>query len=142
MSAIVTKLSDQTYPGFDEFKKYFSSCAAAFPRYAPDINSNSDTITFWGEASAMQDVLNTPEFRLMWNLLPAGMDAVTAFVQVYALKYPKHMSLDGMTGTYTLRVNIWNSLWEEQNEAQYSQQHRYAFSVKENRRDTLLTICL
>ncbi|MFK8905573.1 hypothetical protein [Streptomyces sp. YS-3] len=142
MSAIVRKLSDQTWPGFDDFKKYFLSCAAEFPKWAPDIKDTGDRITFAGTGDDMVKVLNSPEFRTFWNLLPAGMDAATAFCQLYALKYPSYMGLEGKTGTYTLRMNVWTDLWEQQNEAQFTQSHRLTFLVRGDRENTEITICL
>ncbi|MFI9162815.1 hypothetical protein [Kitasatospora aureofaciens] len=132
------KMSDQTYPGFGEFRNYFQSCSAAYPRWAPDITNDAHKIAFEGTAADMEAVLNSAQFRFMWSLLPAGTNAVMAFVWLYALKYPKYMGLQGVTGTYALNVHVWHDVVEVQNEAQLKQQHTFAFQVGSGRSLSLL----
>ncbi|MFH8561964.1 hypothetical protein [Streptomyces sp. NPDC017988] len=144
MSAIVRKLSDATYPGFDEFKTYFQSCADAFPGYADDIVlvQNDSMIQFNGGAAPVTAVLNKPEFRYLWTLLPAGMDAFTAFVQLHVLTSAEAMGLDGMTGTYTIKVHSYPAIYESQNEAQCSQEHRMYLEAKGGSEIVDVTVCL
>ncbi|WP_369394707.1 hypothetical protein AB5J72_49840 [Streptomyces sp. CG1] len=147
MGHIVRKLSDAAYPGFDEFRTYFDSCSDEFPAFAPAVTPviavKDSQIQFEGQPEDVDAVLNKTEFRWMWNLLPAGTDAFVAFVQLYALKYAKLMGLDGLKGTYTIRVRTYLQLTEHQNEAQLSQNHRMHLTADENSwGPEEVTICL
>ncbi|MFH8409567.1 hypothetical protein ACH4FX_33015 [Streptomyces sp. NPDC018019] len=143
MSAIVRKLSDATYPGFEEFKAYFQSCAGAFPDFNDAVLVKNDTmIQFNGGAKAVTDVLNKPEFRHLWTLLPAGMDAFTAFAQLHVLNHAEVLGLGDTTGTYTIKVHSFPRILEHQNEAQLTQDHRVHLEAVGDSEYIDVTVCL
>ncbi|MFE0063148.1 hypothetical protein [Streptomyces sp. NPDC059003] len=146
MSGVVQKLSERTWPGFEEFKTYFMSCSGAFPQ-PPNIHVQGDMIAFGADTSDIAELdkcMNSNVFRLMWNLLPAGMDIVAACSQLYALKNRKLMGLDGLSGTYMLRIKTCQRVKEYQEEQEHIQEHqvrRYE-SVQSSYCPAQFTVCL
>lgn len=164
--AIERKLSDATWPGFEDFKQYFESCAQHFWAYktAQGVHATSSAIVF-GDAPVQQigttmgsfgrpervmsetsdemvRILNTPEFRAMYNLLPAGTHVVSAFCQLYVLKYREKLGLARARGTYTLKFSVWPHVTEHQNEAQLSQETVITYSASANKKTWPVTVCL
>ncbi len=92
-NAIIKKWSEQTYPGFEEFKSYVESCDLV--SYKNDgVNRNNDDSCIWfNDASGgrpqadMEYILNVPKFRHFHNLMPAGTDPAIAFCQLMTLRY-------------------------------------------------------
>ncbi|QWQ43759.1 hypothetical protein KME66_24370 [Streptomyces sp. YPW6] len=164
--AIERKLSDATWPGFEDFRQYFESCAQRFWDYraSQGVHATSSAIVFGdGEVkqigttlgsfgrlepvmSEKQDemvrIMNTPEFRAMYNLLPAGTHVVTAFCQLYVLKYRQKLGLANARGTYTLTFSVWPHVSEHQNEAQLSQETLITYSASGTRKNWPVTVCL
>ncbi|NLU68528.1 hypothetical protein [Streptomyces sp. HNM0574] len=161
--AIERKLSDATWPGFEDFKRYFESCAQQFWEYKTPkgVHPTSSAIVF-GDGEVKQTgttgfpprpvmsetcdemvrILNTAEFRAMYNLLPAGTHVVSAFCQLYVLKYREKLGLAGARGTYTLRFSVWPDVLEHQDEAQFSQDTLVRYSASDSKRTWPVTVCL
>ena len=158
--AIYTKLSDSSYPGFSELRKYIESCG--IPDYwsgESKVNKNDDHAWFENSGrqhyggymmgnisdndSEMTNVINTPEFRFFHNLLPAGTDVVTAFCQLMAIKYEKKLGLAGLRGTYKVKFNVWTKVVTHKNEAQLNQEITFYYSIDTNSKaDFHAIICL
>ncbi|MGP8298187.1 hypothetical protein ACTPOK_09600 [Streptomyces inhibens] len=165
-AAIVKRLSNTTYPGFEEFRRYFDSYRWRFPRFPPGVFVKGDAVWFgdnskWtstsasdphdldddGEAqiAAVETVraLNSPDFRALWNLLPAGTDAFVAFIQIYMLNDCPIDDLDGHPGTYTIRVASYLTILEHQVETPIFQANQKHLSVLQpSWGATEVTVCL
>lgn len=175
-AAIVRKLSNATYPGFDEFRGYIRSFKWRFPYFAKGIVSpdrpsslfvRDDAVWFGDNTKKVTEVqedlhggeyeaesgvevaavetertLNSPIFRALWNLLPAGTDAFTAFVQIQMLKDCPIEDLDS-SGTFTIRVASYPVIIEHQTEVMVFRDHRKHLSVLQSSWGASeVTVCL
>ena len=142
--AIIRKWSDQTYPGFEEFKNYVESCSIIDYKNH-DVNRGDNSIWFRdasGRASGeMEKLLNVAKFRHFHNLMPAGTDPVTAFCQLMVLRYRSRLNLDNESGTYLVRFNVWTRVSTNKNEAQLSQDVMFSYSAS-SKKDFNTIICL
>ncbi|WP_330925567.1 hypothetical protein [Candidatus Sororendozoicomonas aggregata] len=147
-SPIIKKWSDQTYPGFEDFKNYVESCDVI--SYKNDEvhrdNSNNDCIWFRDASSGraqsdMEYVLNTPKFRHYHNLMPAGTDPAVAFCQLMVLQYRSKLELMGESGTYLIRFSVWANTYTQKNEAQLSQKVNFSYSADDKSFHNMI-ICL
>ncbi len=146
-NAIVRKWSNQTYPGFEEFKSYVESCDIV--SYKNDeVHRNDDDSCIWFRGASdgrdqadMEYILNVPKFRHFFNLMPAGTDPAITFCQLMALRYKSKLNLSDESGTYLIRFHVWNTIYAHKNEAQLSQQVTYDFSAS-NKDYSNMIICL
>lgn len=145
-AAVVDGWTQRVYPGFEEFATYFDSCWNTFPSFTPGVFIRDNAIWFGeevrtrhphgmdnieGPAGEMTKILNGPEFRWMWNLLPAGTDAFTAFIQLYTMMNASVIDLGDWTGTYTIRVAACREIMEQQLEGPHAQTHRMSLEAVE-----------
>lgn len=109
MSVIVSRLGDAMPPGFIDFADFFTSWQDAFWVYRKDdVKNDYNSIVFGGTSAGDQLwVMNQPEFRMLHNLLPAGTTPVTAFCQIYSLKYRRQMQTTDISGLYTIKFTLW-----------------------------------
>ncbi|MCX5413325.1 hypothetical protein [Streptomyces sp. NBC_00059] len=142
MSAVVRTVSESTWPGFVEFRSYFMSCADAFWDWPGHVRERDSVFEFCGSSDDMVAIMNRPEFRAMRNLLPAGTDAVTAFCQIYALKYGEELGLSGASGTYTLRCRLWPRVIENRDSTWPRQDSVFTHSVTGSWDVLEVTVCL
>ncbi|MFI7276345.1 hypothetical protein [Streptomyces sp. NPDC049879] len=109
MSVIVRRLGDALPPGFTEFADFFAGWQDAFWAYPKDdVRNDYNSIVFGGTSADEQlRIMNQPEFRLLHSLLPAGTTPVTAFCQIYSLKYRRQMLTLEISGLYTIKFTLW-----------------------------------
>ncbi|MFJ8254117.1 hypothetical protein [Streptomyces sp. NPDC094466] len=109
MSVIVRRLGDAMPPGFTEFAEFFGSWQSAFWPYRKDeVKNDYNSIVFGGTSATDQLwIMQQPEFRLLHNLLPAGTSPVSAFCQIYSLKYRQQMQTSEISGLYTIKFTLW-----------------------------------
>lgn len=142
--AILRKVSTATWPGFEDFQEYFRGCSEQFWSYRSnhDVKRTDSAIVFGGpRVSDMLRIMDQPEFRMLHNLLPAGTDAVTAFCQIYALKYRDRLGLQDTHGTYTINFEVWSHICTE-NIGTGTVQFRYKIDSNSAKAVLPLTICL
>ncbi|MFJ7626610.1 hypothetical protein ACIQZN_08985 [Streptomyces sp. NPDC097595] len=96
-------------PGFTDFAEFFMSWRDAFWAYREDdVTNDYNSIVFGGPSAGDQLwIMDQPEFRMLHNLLPAGTTPVTAFCQIYSLKYRRQMLTTGISGLYTIKFTLW-----------------------------------
>ncbi len=143
--AVIRKWSDQTYPGFDEFRRYVESCKILDYKNH-EVHRNDKCIWFRdassGRASAdMEYILNVAKFRHFHNLMPAGTDPAIAFCQLMVLRYRSQLDLANESGTYLIRFNVWSDINTNKNEAQLSQRVNFSYSAS-NKSDNNMIVCL
>ncbi|PJN30732.1 hypothetical protein CG717_18265 [Streptomyces sp. CB02613] len=109
MSVIVRRLGDAMPPGFADFAEFFASWQNEFWAYRKDeVKNDFNSIIFGGTSASDQLwIMDQPEFRLLHNLLPAGTTPVTAFCQIYSLKYRQKMLTTEISGLYTIKFTLW-----------------------------------
>ncbi|MEL6722571.1 MAG: hypothetical protein AAFP10_05040 [Pseudomonadota bacterium] len=143
-NAVIRKWSDQTYPGFEDFKNYVESCSILDYKNH-EVHRNDNCIWFrdaGGRASSdMEYILNVAKFRHFHNLMPAGTDPAVAFCQLMVLRYQSKLDLANESGTYLMRFNVWSDIYTNKNEAQLTQQVNFSYSAS-NKSDNNIIVCL
>lgn len=116
-SFFVRKLSDKTYPGFEEFKSYFIGCdGMKYPGdriYADETNNHTvwfDDAVSGSPHDDIEAVLNGAEFRHFYPLLPSGIHPLVAFCQLMILTYRSKLGIESEFGTYDVRFHVWQVL--------------------------------
>jgi hypothetical protein len=145
-NAIIRKWSDQTYPGFEEFKNYVESCDILSYRNDEVHRNDSDSCIWFKDASGrasadMEYILNVAKFRHFHNLMPAGTDPAIGFCQLMVLKYRSKLNLNNESGTYLMRFHVWTDIYTNKNEAQYSQKVNFSYSAS-NKEYYNMIVCL
>lgn len=146
-NAIKRKWSEQSYPGFEELKRYIESCDIISYKNDEVHRSDSDSCIWFRDASGgrtqadMEYVLNTPKFRHFHNLMPAGTDPVVAFCQLMVLQYRSKLNLTNESGTYLICFSVWKDVYVQKNEAQMTQQVNFDYSTN-NKQSFNAIVCL
>ncbi|VXD20277.1 hypothetical protein [Planktothrix paucivesiculata] len=138
----IDKISDQSYPGFQELKQYLLSCN--LPSYAKGVgHSGEDMLWLDGSAEdswAQAEFLNTALFRYYMSLCLSGLNVYDVLMQLLVLKYPNEMDFANKSGTYSCKVHVYPTLIVS-NQAQMSQSAEWSYSCSPGKVYKWVTIC-